>query len=100
MQATLDLYWAVIDSAHAALMKLDEIPPSPDHVAGMLTQRMVNKNLLDKKYAKTMDKFYNISKKIMHRDIKEISGDEYDKYYTEAFEFVQAMKLFIEGKKS
>ena len=31
-QATIDLYWAVIDATHAALMKLGEIPPSPEHI--------------------------------------------------------------------
>ena len=41
MQATLDLYWAVIDSAHAALMKTGEIPPSPDHVADLLEEKLV-----------------------------------------------------------
>ncbi len=97
-QATLDLYWAVIDSAHASLMKLDEIPPSPGHVADMLDEKMVKHKLLDKKYVKTMSKFYTLSKKIVHREIKEISGAEYDKYFKEAYEFVDVMKKFIEGK--
>ena len=38
LQATIDLYWAVIDAAHAALMKIGEIPPSPGHVADMLEE--------------------------------------------------------------
>ena len=32
LQATLDLYWAVIDSAHAALMRADQVPPTPHHI--------------------------------------------------------------------
>ncbi|MBS1266934.1 MAG: hypothetical protein MAG795_00903 [Candidatus Woesearchaeota archaeon] len=97
-QATLDLYWAVIDSAHAALMKLDEIPPSPEHVADMLQKKLVDEKMLDKKYVKTMRKFYKISKKIMHRELKQIGGSQYDKYYKEAYEFVEVMKKFIEHK--
>src|SRR3989338_14075 len=31
MQATIDLYWAVIDAAHAALMSQNVIPPTPEH---------------------------------------------------------------------
>jgi len=98
LQATIDLYWAVIDAAHAALMKLGEIPPSPEHVADMIQIHMVNKGLTDKKYADTMRKFYLLSKKINHREIKEISGRDYDTYYKEAQDFVYKMREFIEDK--
>ena len=46
LQASIDLYWAVIDAAHAALMKLGEIPPTPEHVADMMEGKMVRKGLL------------------------------------------------------
>ena len=49
MQATVDLYWAIIDSAHAVLMKMGEVPPSPNHVADLLHEKLVSRNLLDKK---------------------------------------------------
>ena len=98
LQATIDLYWAVIDAAHAALMKLGEIPPSPEHVSDMIQLHMVNKGLIDKKYANTMRKFYLLSKKINHREIKEISGKEYDSYYKEAQDFVYKIREFIEDK--
>jgi len=91
-------YWAVIDAAHAALMKLGEIPPSPEHVADMIQIHMVNKDLISKKYAGTMRKFYNLSKKINHREIKEISGKEYDSYYKEAQDFVYKIRELIEDK--
>lgn len=96
MQATLDLYWAVIDSAHAALMKQGETPPSPDHAAEMLEEKLVKKHLLEKKYADTMRKFYKIMKGITHREIKEIDGHQYVEYLKEADDFVKRMKEFIE----
>lgn len=99
LQATLDLYWAVIDAAHAALMSLDEIPPSPEHVADMITKRLVAPGHVKKKYATIMANFYRLSKMILHREIKEIAGEEFDRYYQEAYEFVKAMKDFIEEKK-
>jgi uncharacterized protein (UPF0332 family)/predicted nucleotidyltransferase len=98
LQATLDLYWAVIDAAHAALMKLGEIPPSPEHIADMIQIHMVNKGIIDKKYAGTMKKFYKLSRMINHREIKEIAGKEYDAYYKEAQDFVYRMRKFIEEK--
>lgn len=98
LQATLDLYWAVIDAAHAALMHIGEIPPSPDHVSDLIEQRLVKKHMLEHKYADTMKKFYKIMKGITHREIKEITGPQYEQHYREAEEFVEKMKEFIEFK--
>jgi len=95
MQGTLDLYWAVIDASHAVLMRMGEIPPSPMHVADMLDEKLVSKNLLESKYAKIMRNFYNLSKMIMHRQVKEISGKQYDSYKADAEDFVKRMRKFI-----
>ncbi len=95
MQAALDLYWAVIDSAHAALMKIGETPPSPDHVADLLEQKMASRKLIDRKYITTMRKFYDMQKRIVHREVKEVTGKEYDALFKEAEEFVKAMEKFI-----
>jgi len=62
LQATLDLYWAVIDAAHAALMKMGEVPPTPQHVADMINDKLVLKKLTKVKYVQTMTNFYEISK--------------------------------------
>lgn len=97
LQATLDLYWAVIDSAHAALMSVGEIPPSPEHVADMIEEKLVKQQkVLESKYVETMRKFYKIMKGITHREIKEIKGSEYEKLYIEADRFVDRMQDFIE----
>ncbi|MCX8147358.1 MAG: hypothetical protein N3D84_02735 [Candidatus Woesearchaeota archaeon] len=98
LQATLDLYWAVIDAAHAALMKNGEVPPSPEHVADLIEDKLVSKGKTIKKYADTMRKFYELSKKIAHREIKEISGEDYQKYYKEADDFVKEMKRLVEER--
>ena len=96
LQATLDLYWAVIDAAHAALMHIGEIPPSPEHAADLLEEKLVKEHKLEKKYAQTMKKFYKLMKMITHREIKEITGEEFDKYLKEADTFVDRMQKFIE----
>jgi predicted nucleotidyltransferase len=99
LQATLDLYWATIDAAHAALMRKNEIPPTPEHVADMLEKVFVKWKLLEPKYVMTMKKFYKLSKMITHREIKEIHGQEYEKYMREAADFVERMKVIIEKGK-
>jgi uncharacterized protein (UPF0332 family) len=99
LQAALDLYWAVIDSAHAALMRKNEVPPTPEHVADLLERAYVKQKLLESKYVDTMRKFYRLSKMITHREVKEIKGPEYEKLYAEADEFVRRMKVLIEKGK-
>lgn len=99
LQATLDLYWAVIDAAHAALMKHGEIPPTPEHVADLLEEKLVKKKLLEHKYVAIMRHFYKVMKMIVHREIKEIKGEDYDNYFKAAEEFVNRMRDFIDDKK-
>ncbi len=96
LQATLDLYWAVIDSAHAALMRAHEVPPAPEHVADMLEKAYVKKKLLESKYVDTMKKFYHLSKQITHRELQYVGGQEFEKLHQEADAFVRRMRKLIE----
>ncbi|MBD3164090.1 hypothetical protein GF323_02745 [Candidatus Woesearchaeota archaeon] len=98
MQAVIDLYWAVIDSAHAALMNNDAVPPTPEHVSDMLDEVLVSKGLLEKKYSRIMKDFYTTAKGIMHREITEIKGSDFEKYFKDASEFVERMERFIKLK--
>lgn len=96
LQATIDLYWAVVDSAHAALMKLGEVPPTPAHIADLLRERLVKEQMLPAKYADMMDFFYKLQKKIVHREVQQVTGKEYDKYKADAQDFVKVMQKIVE----
>lgn len=96
LQATIDLYWAVIDAAHAALIKVNEVPPSPAHVADLMQSALVAKGFIPRKYVATMKKFYELYKDIVRREIKEIKGRDYESYYKEAEDFVAAMRKVVE----
>jgi uncharacterized protein (UPF0332 family)/predicted nucleotidyltransferase len=98
LQATLDLYWSVIDAAHAALMSINELPPSPAHVADLIQEKLVKPKMVHAKYAETMRRFYELSKMIVHRQIQDIKGEQYESYYKEAEEFIEAMRKIIERK--
>lgn len=98
LQATLDLYWAVVDAAHAALMRLGEVPPAPSEVAGLINRKMVKPKLVSKKYADTMEFFYSLSKKITHRQLQDVKGEQYEKYYRQANDFVNKMQHIIERR--
>ncbi len=99
LKAMVDLYWSAIDATHAALMRIGEVPPSPEHAADMLRQKMVKNKYLHPKYAVLMNDLYLISKKILKDEIKEISGSEYDKYRERTEEYLGIIKKFIEKRK-
>ena len=73
LQACLDLYWAVIDAAHAILISQGEAPLSPIHIAKTMSE-YAKKGKIKKSHARVVDEFYQLSKAIVTRDIKEISG--------------------------
>ena len=98
LTAGVDMYWAVIDAAHAALMKHGEIPPSPDHVADIMEKTLIKERKVSKKSANTMREMYALFKGINNRKIKELTGKEYDMYKKKAEEFVKEMEKFIRKK--
>ena len=97
--AMLDLYWSAIDANHAALMRIGEVPPSPEFAAEMLREKMVKKGYLSSKHALLMNDLYFLSRRILHNEINKISGREYDKYKERTEEYIKEIKKFIEKRK-
>ena len=91
----VDLYWAVIDAAHAALMHIDVVPGAPHHVGRLLEDHFVRKRLIEKKYVDTLNKFYKLSRDIGHHQLVKMSGSDIDAYIKEANEFVDKMKFIL-----
>jgi predicted nucleotidyltransferase len=95
LNATVELYWAVINAAHAALMHYGEVPPSPDHVAEIMKRTLIRDKKITVTSVKTMEDMYKIFKGITHRKIGGISGKEYDSYRIKVDKFVKEMDKFI-----
>ena len=47
MSAVEGVYWAMVDSAHAALITAKVSPPSPEHIPGQLRMNFVEKIEID-----------------------------------------------------
>jgi len=100
LTATVDLYWAAIDAAHAALMAIDETPPSPDHITEMVDKKLSRPGHVKKRCTSIMKELYAVFKGIVHRDIKDISGKDYDSLRKKTDEFTTEMRAFVEYHKS
>ncbi len=99
MQGALDLYWSAIDISHASLMKLGEIPPNPAKISELIAEKLVKPGHVNKRCSTIMKDLYGTSKKILHRDIKEMSGKEYDRLQADAGFLVDEMKRFLMKKQ-
>lgn len=98
-QAVVDLYWAVIDASHAALMHIDVVPGAPHQVGDLLEEEFVRRNLLEKKYVQLVRKFYRLAKEIGHGSLNQVTGKELDGYILEAHDVVKRMKFIIGVEK-
>ncbi|MCM8765101.1 MAG: nucleotidyltransferase domain-containing protein, partial [Candidatus Omnitrophica bacterium] len=87
-----DLYWVMIDSAHAALMSYGVVPPSPEHIEKMLTETFVSKKMLNSKYVNYYREIWKTAKAIIHGEIIRGSGMDFDRYRMMAEEFEGKMK--------
>ncbi len=94
-----DLYWVMIDSAHAALMAYGQVPPSPEHIEKMLMDAFVSKKLLHKKYVNYYREIWKTAKAIVHGEILRGSGADFDRYRQMAEEFEGKMKALVEKKE-
>jgi len=98
-----NVYWAMVDSSHAALMAAGYVPPSPEHVAELLEGVFVKRKFLNDKYIGWFKEMYELAHDVMHGNVKYIEGKEIDKYLGRAEEFEKVMRditsKLIENKK-
>lgn len=88
-------YWAMVDSAHAALIAAKETPPSPEHIPLMLRETFVKKGLLNQEYVTWYKDIYTLSKKILHGEQTDISGKEINEWKEKSDLFVRKMAEII-----
>jgi len=90
-------YWAMVDTAQALLMSIRILPPSREHIALLLKEHFVNKNLLKIKYVTNFRDLHELHRKVMHGEIKDIGGDVIDIWQKKAEDFFnKALKIIEE----
>ena len=85
----------MVDSAHAALMSDNQVPPSPEHVPIMLKERFVDKKMLNMKYVVWYRDLYVLHRRIVHGDITDLKGVEIDIWQAKTDEFIRVMAELI-----
>ena len=89
------MYWAMVDSAHAALVAAKRVPPSPEQVPTLLKEVFVDNRLLDKKYIVWYEELYKVAHGILHGSIKEIKASEIDQFEQKTDLFLREMAKLV-----
>jgi predicted nucleotidyltransferase/uncharacterized protein (UPF0332 family) len=95
LNAIEGLYWAMVDSAHAALIAADIPPASPEHVSVDLKTNFVDNGKLKMKYVVWYRDLLVLHKKIAHGEIKNLKGVEIDAWQDRAEEFLETMANLV-----
>ncbi len=96
MAAIEGVYWAMVDSAQAALMTAGKMPPSPEHIPEMLKKTFVDNDMLKISAVTAMRDLYRLHKSIEHRDISDIKGVEIDSWQDTGEKFVSDMIKIVD----
>jgi predicted nucleotidyltransferase/uncharacterized protein (UPF0332 family) len=100
LSAVEDLYWAMVDSAHAALMTYGYTPPSPEVIADQLNEAFVKTKKISPKYVDWYREVYALTHEITEHRRHRVSGDELEKIYQQTQEFTKVMEeLTKKGEK-
>lgn len=97
--AMTDFYWTAVDSAHAALMTYNQVPPSPEHIEEMLESTFVVHKKLSRKYVNYYHEIWKTAKAVVHGEIVRLGGADFDRYRQMTEEFEKEMKRLTESKK-
>ncbi len=89
------LFWAMVDSAHAALIAAKVSPPSPEHIPAKLKVTFVDSKVLDIKYIKWYREIIALHKEISHGKITDIKGVDIDLWQKRTEEFLDIMVKIV-----
>ncbi|MGC8885374.1 MAG: nucleotidyltransferase domain-containing protein [Candidatus Nanoarchaeia archaeon] len=100
LSAVEDMYWAMVDAAHAALMTYGQSPPSPEHIADMLSEVFVKTKKITPKYVEWYKRMYELAHEISNHKIHRVNGEEFEELYQQTQEFTKVMEdLTKKGEK-
>ena len=85
------LYWAMVDSAHAALISAGVLPPSPEHIPANLKETFVDSGKLKINYVIAYRDLLVLHKKIAHGEITDLKGVEIDEWQEKTESFLEEM---------
>jgi len=94
------LFWAMVDSAQAALMSNHIMPPSPEHIPILLKETFVDIKKLKMDYVLWYRDLYVFHRKIIHGEVKDVKGSEVDEWQKKTDDFIRVMTQLVKDSIS
>jgi len=91
------VYWAMVDSSHAALIAANRVPPSPEHIPLLLKEVFVDNKLLKMKHILWYRDVHDLHTKIAHGRIRDLKGSEIDLWQERADVFIGIMANLVKN---
>ena len=95
LNAIEGLYWAMVDSAQAALISANIIPPSPEHIPANLKETFVDTGKLKIKYVTDFRDLHFLHKQIVHGEVTDLKGVEIDAWQEKTEDFIKVMAELV-----
>ena len=95
LNAIEGLYWAMVDSSHAALIAAKTTPTSPEHIASELKETFVNTRKLKMKYVIWYRDLLILHKEISHGRTRDLKGAHIDEWQDRTEEFLEVMAKLV-----
>jgi len=95
MNSIEGLYWAMVDSSHAALISAGIPPASPEHIPADLKEVFVDPGKLKMKYVIWYRDLYMLHKQIVHGETTDLKGVEIDAWQERTQEFMKVMAELV-----
>ena len=89
------LYWAMVDSSHAALVAAGLSPASPEHIPNDLKEAFVDTGKLKMKYIIWYRDLLMLHKRISHGELTDLKGVEIDMWQDKTQEFMRTMAELV-----
>jgi uncharacterized protein (UPF0332 family) len=90
-----DMYNAALEATQAVIMFMGHEPPGPKQVVSEARKYLVEAGLLDAERLAWLQKLIDFRKGVEHREIKEISGAEVDKYIEKTEDYVEKLEQIL-----
>jgi len=90
-------YWACVDSAHAALIAADILPPSPEHIAEIMTDKFVKTKRISSRSVDFYAEVHSLMKEISHGKLRDVSGRKIDELRANSDAFVGEMAKLVDS---
>ncbi|MCL4361958.1 MAG: nucleotidyltransferase domain-containing protein [Candidatus Parvarchaeota archaeon] len=92
-----DMYWAVVNSAQAAIMRQGDIPPSPEVIPEMLL-KLEERGLVNKKQIDDFNEIFTLGKRLFHGEKIDINGEKAQEILIKGIEFDSKMTDIAKSK--